>query len=70
MIEYIKNLCNKRVKNLIDPEGDRIKTEINIKKYLHSLGDKQLKNLYDNIEHTTFPILLVQEYKNRFRVKT
>ena len=58
------------MKNLVDPKGDYLKTEENIKKYLKSLGDSHLKNLYQNIELTTFPILLAQEYKSRFRGKS
>ena len=57
------------MKSLIDPKGDYLKTEKNIKKYLNSLNDKQLKNMYENIELTHFPILLVHEYKCRFKVK-
>ena len=57
------------MKSLIDPKGDYLKTEKNIKKYLNSLNDRQLKNLYDNIELTHFPILLAHEYKRRLKVK-
>ena len=69
MIGYITICKIKYVKNLIEPKGNYLKTENNIKKYLHSLSDKQLKNLYENIELTAFPILLAHEYKNRFKVK-
>ena len=57
------------MKNLVDPKGNHLKTEENIKKYLKSLNDRQLKNLYENIELTHFPILLAHEYRQRFRRK-
>lgn len=58
------------MRNLLDLNGDRLKTEINIKKYLASINDRQLKNLYDSIELTQFPILLACEYRQRFRNKS
>ena len=57
------------VRKLIDSNGDYSKTENNIKEYLSSLNDKELKKLYENIELTPFPILLVHEYRKRFKEK-
>ncbi|MGD8707440.1 MAG: hypothetical protein PVI88_02005 [Nitrosopumilaceae archaeon] len=57
------------MRNLIDSHGDYLKTENNIKDYLASMNDKELKKLYDTIELTPFPILLVHEYRKRFKEK-
>jgi hypothetical protein len=46
-----------------------LKTENNIKDYLSSLNDKELTKLYENLELTLFPILLVREYRKRFKEK-
>jgi hypothetical protein len=57
------------MRNLVDSHGDYLKTENNIKEYLCSVSDKELKKLYENIELTPFPILLAQEYRKRFKRK-
>jgi hypothetical protein len=57
------------MRKLIDSHGDFLKTENNIKEYLSSLNDKELKKLYENIELTPLPIFLVHEYRKRFKEK-
>lgn len=54
------------VKSLLDPHGNYIKSEKNVKKYLKSISDEDIKALYDNIELTPFPILLAKEHYERF----
>jgi hypothetical protein len=57
------------MRKLLDSHGDYLKTESNIKDYLSSLDDKELTKLYENIELTPFSILLVHEYRKRFKEK-
>ncbi len=55
------------MKNFYDPKKSYLSCEKNIKKYLESLSDSQLKDFFDTLEYTPFPILLMKEYKKRFR---
>lgn len=55
------------MKDLLDPNHDYLKTEKNVKRYLQSLSDAEIKSYYEMIEFTTFPALLVQEYSKRFK---
>lgn len=54
------------MKKLLDPNHDYHKTEENVKKYLHSLSDSQLKLYFEAIEFTPFPLMLIREYAKRF----
>ena len=54
------------MQSLLDPKGSYIKSEKNVKKYLASISDDQIKIFYENIELTSFPILLAKEYHKRF----
>lgn len=54
------------MKSLLDPNGDYSKSEENVRKFLRDLPDKELKAFYENIELTSFPLLLAKEYHNRF----
>ena len=53
------------MQNLLDPKGSYIKSEKNVKKFLKSLPDESIRNFYENIELTPFPILLAKEYHQR-----
>jgi len=55
------------MEKLFDPDKSYISCEKNIKTYLRSLSDYQLKIFFENLEYTPFPILLIKEYKKRFR---
>lgn len=57
------------MQSLLDPRGNYIKSENNVKKYLKSMTDVDIKGLYENIELTPFPILLAKEYHSRFSKK-
>ncbi|AJM92295.1 MULTISPECIES: hypothetical protein [Nitrosopumilus] len=54
------------MRKLLDPHHDYLKTEENVKKYLNSLSDSQLKLYFEAIEFTPFPLMLIQEYSKRF----
>lgn len=60
---------NYLMKNLLDPRHDYLKTEDNVRKYLQSLSDTQIKSYYEAIEYTSFPTLLTHEYSIRFKKK-
>ncbi len=53
------------MESLLGPKGNYMRTEENVKAFLRSLPDKELKNYYENIELTSFPILLAREYRRR-----
>ena len=55
------------MENLFD--GNYLKCEKNVKKFLKSLSSEEIKTFYDNIEYTPFPILLAREYRRRFPKK-
>ncbi|MCA9827422.1 MAG: hypothetical protein KC444_03395 [Nitrosopumilus sp.] len=55
------------MEKLFDPDKPYVTCEKNIKAYLRSLSDCQLKIFFDNLEYTPFHILLTKEYKKRFR---
>lgn len=57
------------MESLLDPQGNYIKSEKNVKKYLNSISDLEIKGFYENIELTPFPILLAKEYRKRFSKK-
>lgn len=57
------------MEKLFDPDKSYISCEKNIKEYLRSLSDYQLKIFFENLEYTPFPILLIREYKKRFKKK-
>jgi len=57
------------MKRLLHDSG-YLRTETNVKKYLESLSDAQIKYHYEAIEFTPFPILLSKEYSKRFKHKT
>ena len=54
------------MEKLFEPDKSYLSCEKNIKKYLKSLTNEQLKTFYENLEYTPFPILLIKEYKKRF----
>ena len=54
------------MRKLLDPHHNYLKTEENVKKYLCSLSDSQLKLYFEAIEFTPFPLMLVHEYTKRF----
>lgn len=58
------------MKSLLDPGDDYLKTEENVRKYLKSLSNSQIKSFYEAIEYTSFPILLAHEYSFRFKKKS
>ena len=45
---------------------DFLGNEKNVKEFLRSLSDAKIKNFYEAMEYTPFPILLAKEYKKRF----
>jgi hypothetical protein len=57
------------MKRMLDHNHNYLKTEENVRRYLHSLSDSQIQSYYDAIEFTSFPILLVKEYSKRFNKK-
>ena len=57
------------MQSLLDPQGNYAKSEKNVKKYLSSISDLEIKGFYENIELTPFPILLAKEYHKRFSKK-
>ncbi len=40
--------------------------EKKVKKYLRTLPDEEIKNLYEDIEFTSFLVFLRKEYQKRF----
>ena len=50
----------------LELDSDFLGNEKNVKKFLNSLSDAKIKNFYEAIEYTPFPILLTKEYKKRF----
>jgi hypothetical protein len=54
------------MEKLFDPKSSYLACEKNVRKYLDSLSDEQLRTFFENIEYTPFPILLIKEYKKRF----
>lgn len=54
------------MEKLFDPKTSYLTCEKNVRKYLNSLSDEQLRTFFENIEYTPFPILLIKEYKRRF----
>ena len=57
------------MQSLLDPQGSYLKSEKNVKKFLKALSDESIKNFYENIELTPFPILLAKEYHQRLSKK-
>ncbi|MCV0373412.1 MAG: hypothetical protein K5793_07665 [Nitrosarchaeum sp.] len=57
------------MESLYDPRGSYLSSEKNVKKYLKKISDSQVKTFYENLEYTPFPILLIKEYKRRFKRK-
>ena len=45
------------------------KSESYFKDYLKNISNKQLVQFYDDVEWTPFPVLVIKEYQNRFKVK-
>lgn len=45
------------------------KTEKSFKEFLKKIPDPQLIDFYDEVEWTPFPILVIDEYQRRFKVK-
>jgi hypothetical protein len=45
------------------------KSESYFKDYLHNITNEQLVQFYDDVEWTPFPVLVIKEYQNRFKVK-
>lgn len=64
---YIHHILNYTMEKLFDPSKSYLSCEKNIKNYLNSLSDSQLKIFFENLEYTPFPILLIKEYKKRFK---
>jgi len=54
------------MEKLFDPKKSYLSCEKNVRKYLQTLSDEQLRTFYENLEFTPFPILLIKEYKKRF----
>lgn len=54
------------MEKLFDPKKSYLSCEKNVRKYLQTLSDEQLRTFYENLEYTPFPILLIKEYKKRF----
>lgn len=50
----------------LDFENNYLTNEKNVKIFLKSLSDEKIKNFYEAIEYTPFPVLLTKEYKRRF----
>lgn len=46
-----------------------LKCEKNVKRFLTSLSNEEIRTFYDNLEYTPFPILLAKEYRRRFPKK-
>ena len=57
------------MRKLLDSSDDYLKTEHNVREYIHSLSDSQLKYYYEAIEFTSFSIVLAHEYAKRFGKK-
>ncbi|MEX0862434.1 hypothetical protein [Nitrosopumilus sp.] len=55
------------MENFFDPKKSYVSCEETIKNYLCSISDSQLKTLFENLEYTPFPKLLIKEYKKRFK---
>ncbi|NNM03154.1 MAG: hypothetical protein HKP26_06315 [Nitrosopumilus sp.] len=55
------------MEKLFDPSKSYMSCEKNIKTYLRSLSDSQLKIFFETLEYTPFPTLLMKEYKKRFK---
>ena len=45
------------------------KSESYFKEYLKNITNEQLVQFYDDVEWTPFPVLVIKEYQNRFKVK-
>jgi hypothetical protein len=45
------------------------KSESYFKGYLKNITNEQLVQFYDDVEWTPFPVLVIKEYQNRFKVK-
>lgn len=45
------------------------KSEQYFKEYLENITNDQLTQFYDDIEWTPFPVLVINEYQNRFNTK-
>ena len=45
------------------------KSESYFKDYLKNITNEQLIQFYDDVEWTPFPVLVIKEYQNRFKVK-
>jgi len=45
------------------------KSESYFKDYLKDITNEQLVQFYDDVEWTPFPVLVIKEYQNRFKVK-
>jgi hypothetical protein len=45
------------------------KSESYFKDYLKNISNEQLVQFYDDVEWTPFPVLVIKEYQNRFKVK-
>jgi hypothetical protein len=45
------------------------KSESYFKDYLKNITNEQLVQFYDDVEWTPFPVLVIKEYQNRFKVK-
>lgn len=54
------------MENLLDPNGKYQVSEKNVRNFLKKLPDEKIKNFYETLEFTPFPILLAKEYQKRF----
>ncbi len=45
------------------------KSEAHLIKYLKSLPDNQIKQFYDAVEWTPYPVLVIKEFQRRFKPK-
>ncbi|PJC50338.1 MAG: hypothetical protein CO032_05325 [Nitrosopumilales archaeon CG_4_9_14_0_2_um_filter_34_16] len=55
------------MENFFDPKKSYVSCEETIKNYLCSISDSKLITLFENLEYTPFPKLLIKEYKKRFK---
>lgn len=47
-----------------------LKSEKSIRKYLKTLSDDQIIKYYLDVEFSPFPVLIIEEYTRRFKLKT
>ncbi|MFQ5572776.1 MAG: hypothetical protein ACE5EJ_00845 [Nitrosopumilaceae archaeon] len=58
------------VEKLVGIKNNYKTMEKKVKKYLRTLPDEEIKNLYEGIEFTPFPVFLRKEYQKRFSIRS